>query len=422
MTNGEGKSETEMRNENEEIEINLLDYLIVLAKRKGLIVIITFGLMFIVAIYSLVVSPVYKAETKILPPQQAGSSMAAQLLNQLGPAGGVIGGVSAMKTPNELYVALLKSNTVLDRVIERFNIIKTEKLKTKTDARKFLLDRMKTQDDKKSGIITIGIEDKNPRKSAEITNAFIEELKSLNKGLAVTEASQRRLFFQEQLEDIKKALVRSEEEIKGFQEKTGALKIDEQAKAMIESIARLRAEIAAKEVELKVMKTYSTGQNPDVKKLEEAIRGMRAEIGKLESKTGSGYDPLMPTGRMPQVGTEYVRKLRDFKFNETLYELLFKQYEAAKLDEAKDAAIIQIIDKAEPPEKRIKPKRTQMIMIAGLVGFFFSLFAVFFMEYMDKSSRDPENSERVNTLKRYFRFDREEYEGYVKRIKKKMKL
>ncbi len=411
-----------MRNENEEIEINLLDYLIVLAKRKGLIVIITFGLMFIVAIYSLVVSPVYKAETKILPPQQAGSSMAAQLLNQLGPAGGVIGGVSAMKTPNELYVALLKSNTVLDRVIERFNIIKTEKLKTKTDARKFLLDRMKTQDDKKSGIITIGIEDKNPRKSAEITNAFIEELKSLNKGLAVTEASQRRLFFQEQLEDIKKALVRSEEEIKGFQEKTGALKIDEQAKAMIESIARLRAEIAAKEVELKVMKTYSTGQNPDVKKLEEAIRGMRAEIGKLESKTGSGYDPLMPTGRMPQVGTEYVRKLRDFKFNETLYELLFKQYEAAKLDEAKDAAIIQIIDKAEPPEKRIKPKRTQMIMIAGLVGFFFSLFAVFFMEYMEKSSRDPENSERVNTLKRYFRFDREEYEGYVKRIKKKMKL
>ena len=411
-----------MRNENEEIEINLLDYLIVLAKRKGLIVIITFGLMFIVAIYSLVVSPVYKAETKILPPQQAGSSMAAQLLNQLGPAGGVIGGVSAMKTPNELYVALLKSNTVLDRVIERFDIIKTEKLKTKTDARKFLLDRMKTQDDKKSGIITIGIEDKNPRKSAEITNAFIEELKSFNKGLAVTEASQRRLFFQEQLEDIKKALVRSEEEIKGFQEKTGALKIDEQAKAMIESIARLRAEIAAKEVELKVMKTYSTGQNPDVKKLEEAIRGMRAEIGKLESKTGSGYDPLMPTGRMPQVGTEYVRKLRDFKFNETLYELLFKQYEAAKLDEAKDAAIIQIIDKAEPPEKRIKPKRTQMVMIAGLVGFFFSLFAVFFMEYMEKSSRDPENSERVNTLKRYFRFDREEYEGYVKRIKKKMKL
>ena len=162
MTNGEGKSETEMRNENEEIEINLLDYLIVLAKRKGLIVIITFGLMFIVAIYSLVVSPVYKAETKILPPQQASSSMAAQLLSQLGSAGGVIGGVSVMKTPNELYVALLKSNTVLDRVIERFDIIKTEKLKTKTDARKFLLDRMKTQDDKKSGIITIGIEDKNP--------------------------------------------------------------------------------------------------------------------------------------------------------------------------------------------------------------------------------------------------------------------
>lgn len=422
MTNGEEKSVTEVRNENEEIEINLLDYLIVLAKRKGLIIIITVGLMILVAMYSLIVSPVYKAETKILPPQQASSSMAAQLLNQLGPAGGVIGGVTAIKTPNELYIALLKSNTVLDRVIERFDIIKTEKLKTKTDARKALLDKLKAQDDKKSGIITIGIEDKNPKKSAEITNAFIEELKSLNKGLAVTEASQRRLFFQEQLEDIKKALVRSEEEIKGFQEKTGALKIDDQAKAMIESIARLRAEIAAREVELKVMRTYSTGQNPDVRKLEEAIRGMRTEIGKLESKSGSGYDPLMPTGRMPQVGTEYVRKLRDLKFNETLYELLLKQYEAAKLDEAKDAAIIQIIDKAEPPEKKIRPKRAQMVMIAGLVGFFFSLCAAFFMEYMEKSSLNPENGERVNALKRYSRFDREEYRGYVQRIKTKMKL
>lgn len=422
MTNGEGKSETEVRNENDEIEINLLDYLIVLAKRKGLIIIITVGLMIIVAIYSLILSPVYKAETKILPPQQASSSMAAQLLNQLGPAGGVIGGAAAMKTPNELYIALLKSNAVLDRVIERFNILKTEKLKTKTDARKLLLNKLKTQDDKKSGIITVGIEDKNPRKSAEIANAFIEELKSFNKGLAVTEASQRRLFFQEQLEDIKKALVRSEEEIKGFQEKTGALKIDEQAKAMIESIARLRAEIAAKEVELKVMRTYSTGQNPDVKKMEEAIRGMRAEIGKLESKSGSGYDPLMPTGRMPQVGTEYVRKLRDFKFNEALYELLFKQYEAAKLDEAKDAAIIQVIDKAEPPEQKIGPKRRQMITIAGIVGFFFSLFAAFFMEYIEKSSRNPENNERMNTLKRYFRFDRNEFSGYMKHIKTKMKL
>jgi hypothetical protein len=110
----------------------------------------------------------------------------------------------------------------------------------------------------------------------------------------------------------------------------------------------------------------------------------------------------MPTGRMPSVGTEYIRKMRDFKFHETLYELLLKQYEAAKLDEAKDAAIIQVVYKAEPPERRIKPKRRQMVMIAGVVGFFFSIFAAFFMEYIDKSSVNPENKERIDTLKRYF--------------------
>jgi len=408
-----------VRQEADDPEINLLDYIIVLAKRKELIILITVGLMFVVGVYSLVVSPTYRAETKILPPQQPSSSMATQLLNQLGAAGGVIAGASAIKTSNDLFVALLKSNTVLDRITERFNLLKTRRIATKGDARKFLLDKLKIQDDKRSGIITVGMEDKDPKESAEMTNALIEELKGLNKGLAVTEAGQRRLFFQEQLEDEKRALARSEEDMKGFQEKTGALKIDEQAKTLIEGIAQLRAHIAAQEVELSVMRTYSTEQNPDVKRTEEAIRGMRTELTKLESKSGTGYDPLMPTARMPEVGTEYMRKLRDLKFNETLYELLLKQYEAAKLDEAKDAAIIQVVDRAEPPERRVKPQRTQMVIVAGVVGFFCSIFIAFFVEYWERSSSDPENRERIGSLRQHFRFDRTWYGPYAGRIKRR---
>lgn len=391
----------------EDDEINFLDYLIVLAKHKKIIIYATLGLMVITAIYSLIVSPIYKAETKILPPQQSSSGMASQLLSQLGGAAGLVGGMVPVKSPNDLYIGLIKSNTVLDRIIDRFNLMSLYEVKIRAVARESLSGGLKVTDDKKSGIITIGVEDKDPRRAADMANAFVEELRRLTKGLAVSEASQRRLFFEEQLEDAKTGLARSEDAMRGFQEKTGALGIGEQAKAVIESMAQLRAQIVAREVELRVMRTYSTENNPDVKKTEAAINGMRAELTKLEKRKGDGPDPLMPTGRMPEVGTEYIRKLRDLKFNETLYELLLKQYEAAKLDEAKEATVIQVIDKAEPPEQRIKPKRRQMVMIAGVVGFFLSIFTAFFLEYTEKSSANPENRDRFNTLKGYIDVKRE---------------
>ena len=196
-------------------------------------------------------------------------------------------------------------------------------------------------------------------------------------------------------------MIRAEEDMTRFQKETGALKIEAQAEAVIEAMAGLKAQIAEKMVQLNVMRTYSTPSNPDLQKIKEALKGLRIELKKLETDKGKGYDPLMPTGRMPEVGTEYVRKFRELKFNETLYELLLKQYEIAKLDEARDAVIFQVIDKAIPPDKRVKPKRTLMVIIAAFVGLFFSVFATFFMEYIEKSSNDPENKERLEMLKRY---------------------
>ncbi|MCG2709449.1 MAG: hypothetical protein L6246_03885, partial [Thermodesulfovibrionales bacterium] len=345
----------------------------------------------------------YKAETKILPPQQGSSSSAAQLLSQFGGAAGLAAGAIGIKTPNnDLYIGLLKSRPVLDRIIDRFNLIGLYNAKSHEDARRSLVGAIKAQDDKKSGIITIGVEDKDPKRAADIANAFVEELRNLNKGLAVTEAGQRRLFFEEQLKDTKDALIKAEESMKGFQERTGAIKIDEQARAVIEGIAQLRAHIAAKEVQLKVMKTYATPQNPDIQRAEEELRGLREQRARLEAK-GSGHNPdtLMPAGRIPSVGIEYARELREFKYNEALYEILLKQYGAAKLDEARDAVLIQVIEKAIPPEKRIKPKRSQMVMLATFVGFFFSVFAAFFLEYIEKSSKDSNNKERFDTLKKY---------------------
>ncbi|MEW6161788.1 MAG: Wzz/FepE/Etk N-terminal domain-containing protein [Nitrospirota bacterium] len=403
-----------MEEKNKQInddEINLLDYIVVLAKRKGLIVGITLGAAIITAIISLIMPPIYRAETKILPPQQSSSSM-AQFMSQFGGAAGLAGGalgIPGIKTPNDLYIGLLKSRPVLDNIIDRFNLMGLYKTESREGARRGIAGALKPKDDKKSGIITIWVEDKDPKRAAELANAFVEELGNLNNVLAVTEAARRRLFFEEQLKDVKESLIKAEESMKGFQEKTGAIKIDEQAKAVIVGIANLRAQIAATEVGLKVMRTYATPHNPDLQRAEEELRGLRVELSKLEAKGGGqNPDPLMPTGRIPGVGTEYVRKLRDFKYNEALYEILLKQFEAAKLDEAKDAAIIQVIEKAIPPEKRVKPKRKQMVMIALVTGFFISVFAAFFLEYIEKSSKGPDNKERFETLKRYanFRFKR----------------
>lgn len=383
-----------------EDEINLLDLLIVLAKRKKLIIGITFGGAMIAAIASLLMTPIYKAETKILPPQQGSSSMTSQLLGQLGGFAGLAGG-SLGKTSNDLYLALLKSRPILDNMIDKLKLMEFYEVKSREDARKVLVSALKTQDDKKSGIVSIGVEGKDPKMAADIANAFVDELRAYNKRLALTEASQRRLFFEEQLKDAKEALIKSEEAMQGFQEKTGALKIDDQARAVIEGIAQLRAQIAAKEIELRVMRSFATPQNPDLQRVEAELGGLKVEMAKLEARGGSGYDPLMPTGRMPQVGTDFIRRMRDLKYNETLYEIMAKQYEMAKLDEAKDAVIIQVIEKAIPPEKRIKPKRSQMVMIATFAGFFISVFVTFLMEYVGRSAQDPETKIRLETLRRH---------------------
>ena len=383
-----------------EDEINLLDLLIVLAKRKGLIIGITFGAALIMAIVSLTMTPIYKAETKILPPQQGSSSMASQVLGQLGGFAGLAGG-SLGKTSNDLYIALLKSRPILDNIIDKFMLMEQYKSKNREDARQALVGALKTQDDKKSGIVSIGIEGKDPKMAADIANAFVEELRDYNKRLALTETSQKRLFFEEQLKDVKEGLIKSEEAMKTFQEKTGVIRIDEQAKAVMEGIAQLRALIAEREIQIRVMKTYATSHNPDIQRFEEELKGLREQVSKLEKTDGSGNpDVILSTDRMPSIGTAYIRKLREFKYNEALYEILLKQYELARLDEAKDAPIIQVIEKAIPPEKRIKPKRSQMVMIATVAGFFISVFAAFLMEFIEKSSADPKTREGLERLKR----------------------
>ena len=379
-------------------QTHFLDYLIIFYKRKKLIIYMTFGAAVVSAIIVLLLSDVFMSEARIMPPSQ-GNAAAAQLLNQF--TGGlslssILGGGTS-----DLYAGMLQSRSVLDGVISKFDLMKLYEEDNLIDTREELKDNIKVDTDPKSGIVTVSVYDKDPKRAANMANAFIDELKKLSSGLAISDAAQRRLYYEEQLKATKLNLTKAEEALKAFGEKTGVLQVEEQGKAVFEGIAALRAQIAAKEVEIKVMKSYSTPNNPDLQKLEDALRALRAEANKLEAKGGSGFDPLMSAGRMPAAAMEGLRLMRDVKFNEKLFEMLMALYETAKLDEAKTASIIQVVDTAIPSDKKAKPKRALLVLLAMSAGFFMSVFTVLILETKEKIANAPENTAKIEALRKF---------------------
>jgi uncharacterized protein involved in exopolysaccharide biosynthesis len=369
-----------------EDEIDLKELFRALARRRRLILGITAASAVVALVVSLLLPVYYKAETRILPPQDKGSNLAAQLLGQAGGLIGIAGGAAGVKSQGELFVAMAKSRTVLDRMVDRFDLMKLYKGKYRQDARKKLLGLLTVQQDRKSGIISLTVEDRDPKRAADMANAFVEELKSMAGGLAISEAGERRMFFEEQIRHTKESLARAEEEVKRFQQRTGAFQIDAQAKSIIEGIANLRARIAAKEVEAKVLRSFATAQNPDLQRTEEEVRALRIELEKIESGNGRGFDRRISSDRIPAIGTEYLRTLRQLKFNETLYELLVKQYELAKLEEARDAVVIQVIDQAIPPEQKSRPQRARIVLLTMVIMSFLSVIIGWLIERPWKKS------------------------------------
>jgi len=386
-----------MPHHNDSDEINLLDYLIVILKHKSFIVKTTLGAMTLAAAISLLLPKYYRAETKILPPNKTGTSMASFFTNQMGGMG-INPGILGIKSSASLYKEFLKTRPVLDYVIKKLDLMKYYDVGKKYIARKLLKGNLMLSEDRKSGIVTVAYVDRNPEMAAKIVDAFVEGLDELNNNLAVTEAAQRRLFFEKQLSTAKEELVKAEEDLKNFQQKTGTIKVDSEAEAAIETASKLRAEISAKEVEMRVMRNYATEQNPDLQKLKEEVSALKEQLRKFESKSPSD-SALFSTKKISVLGTQYLRKMREFKYRESLYEILLRQYEAARLDESRDAGVIQIVEKAEPPEMRFKPQRKKIVVNTGLVVFFLSVFFVFMKVWWENLKNDPQNRERIKVLK-----------------------
>lgn len=378
--------------------VGMLDFLIVLAKHKKLILGLPLATAVLAAGISLLIPNIYTGTARILPPQQ-GQSSAMAMLGQLGALAGVAGGSLGLKNPNDLYVGMLESRTVADSLIQRFKLQELYDEETLVETRKALED-VTFINAGKDGIISIEVDDEDPQRSADMANAYVEELYKLTQNLAVTEAAQRRLFFEKQLKLSKDELADAEVAFKQTQEKTGVLELGAQGKAMIEAVGAVRAQIAAKEVELGALRTFATENNPDYLRIREELVGMRGQLAKLERGGDSG---LISTGKLPEAGLETIRKMRDVKYYETLYELLAKQYELARVDEAKEASLIQVLDKALPPDRKSKPKRALIVLLATVLAGVLSMFWVFMREARARAESQPEQAARLQQLRNHLR-------------------
>jgi uncharacterized protein involved in exopolysaccharide biosynthesis len=384
-------------------DISLLDLLIVLALHGRDLLAGTVAAAALAAVVSFFLPNRFTATTIILPPQQNTSSAVA-LLGQLGsanPLASLAGSGLGLKNPNDLQVAMLKSRTVEDALIDRFNLMALYRELRRSDARNTFEKVTDIENGPKDGLIRISVTDKDPSRAAEMANAYVDEYKKLSATIAVTEASQRRLFFEQQLVQAKENLADAEEALKRTQQKTGLIQLDGQARAVIESVAQLRGQVAAKQVQIRAMHQFAAEQNPDLQLAEQELAGLRSELARMGSGSGgSSGDLLMPKGSVPEAGLDYVRKLRDMKYNETIFELLAKQFEIAKIDEARQGSVVQLVDKAIAPDKKSFPNRVLIVACSTIAGLALAIFWVLFSEALRFARKDPRHREQLNELAR----------------------
>jgi tyrosine-protein kinase Etk/Wzc len=384
-------------------DVSLIDLLIVIGRRKKFLVVSTIAVGILTLIVTLLIPKGYTATVTVLPPQQ-GSSLSSALLSQvgnLGALGSLAGGSLGLKNPADMTIALLKSRSVEDAMIQRFDLMKLYKEKRLSDARKSLENHTSIESNIKDGLIRIEIEDRDPKRASDMANAYVDEYQKFSQHLAIGEAGQRRLFFEHQLVGAKNDLAGAEEALKASQQKSGMIQLDSQAKALIESVAALRAEITAKEVEISSLSLSETSNNPDIRMAREQLAALQSQLRRIGgTQSGEDSDLIVPRGKIPQAGMDYVRKLRDVKYNEMIFEILAKQFEVAKIDEAREGAIIQVVDAAVPPDKKSFPKISLIVPAATLIWFVLAISGILFLQGIRRASRRPEDYRKLQAFKR----------------------
>ena len=376
-------------------EINLLEYLLVIVKHKKMIFLTCLLTFILTCGITLLMPNIYTSTARILPSQNDKGGFSSML----GGMGGLaaLAGVSVGGGSGELYAGMLKSRSIADVIIDKFNLMDVYEQEYRVKTYEALNNAVSISVGKDDGIISVTVEDEDPERAAAMANTYVEELQKLNVKLNLSNAGRERLFLEKRLDLVKADLLAAEEALKEFQEKNQAIRLDAQASAIIEAIAQMKGELASKEVELGVLLSSQTDQNPQVIALREGIAQIKEQIARLErSPDGKKVsdDIFMATSDVPELGVQYARLLREFKVQETLHELLTRQYEVAKINEARNSSTIQVLDRAVPADRKSKPKRSIIVL---LVTFFigFSTILWIFLKYRIENI-DDEQKELVN--------------------------
>lgn len=366
----------------------LLDLLVVLAENVKLLLLgpLFIGICALGITY--LMTPEYTARTVILPPQQQGSAISTAL-QSLGPLAGLAGSAGGLKNPADQYAALLQSTTVSNRIIDAHKLMEAYKSSTRQDARERLASTVRFGVGKKDGLITIEVDDIDAPRAAAIANGYVLELRKLTNELALTEAQQRRAFFEQQLQGAKARLSAAQQALQGSGINEGALRAE--PKAAADTYAALRAQVTAAEVRIQSMRGFLTEQAPEFRQAQAVLAAAKSQLGKAEA---SNQDAA---------SSEYVSRYREFKYQEALFELFAKQYELAKLDESREGATIQVVDVATVPEKRSKPQRAYTAVVATLFGGFVVVLFVLIRAGWRFIEQDPANAQRLLRLKQSWR-------------------
>ncbi len=380
-------------------KVDVVELLLVLARKKKPILLFSAGVAIVATIIVLLLPKTYTATSTILPPQQKQSALNS-MLGQMGAIAGLSGGDLGLRNPDDVFVAMLTSRTIEDHLINRFDLQKVYGASRYQDAQK----RLRANSEiiaTKEGLISISVTDHDPKRAAEIANAYVQELYNLNQNMAITEASQRRLFYEQQIKAELQELSSAELALRQVQEKSGLLQPEAQGRTIIASIADLRAQVATHEVQLRTMRSYATENNPELKRAETELAGMEGQLAKLEhSSTAAGNGNIaIPARQMPEAELEYLRRSREVKYHEALYEFLGKQLEAARIDEGQNAILVQVVDTAVAPERKSGPRRLLIVLVSTAAAFLMACFAVLLMEALRRKFRDPHESARLALLR-----------------------
>jgi uncharacterized protein involved in exopolysaccharide biosynthesis len=285
-------------------------------------------------------------------------------------------------------------------MVQHFGLMQEYDKRYESDARKAFERHTDVNGSGRDGLIHISVEDRDPRRAADLANGYVDQFRNLSQHLAITEASQRRLFFEQELEHARNNLASAEQALQQTEQTSGVIQLDSQARALIDSGAALRAQITMREVQIQGMETYATSENAQLVRARRELESLRAQLSKLGgSMDDATGEFIVPKGRIPEAGLEYIRKLRDVKFSETIFELLMRQFELAKLDEAKQGSLVQVVDPAVPPDKRSFPKRILIVLVATALGFLAGVLYAFLISGLKRMQSDSETAQKLNHLR-----------------------